>query len=191
VDNLDAMRRAVWCIYFHTFSSDENPTHHLCPSNSWCKYNVARTEGLPYHHTKVISQAIANVVKPIFQDLSAEDLLSRCLHGNTQNQNESFNNVVWGYLPKETFVGHTVMQIGAFEAVIAFNDGFQSCKKVLKKMGIPYNFDTATSSAMIDERRIRKADVLYKMMLGRHNKKRRAHQDNINTGDSDYLAGGF
>ena len=33
-------------------------------------------------------------LKPIFEELGHEDLLSKCLHGLTQNQNESFNAVI-------------------------------------------------------------------------------------------------
>jgi hypothetical protein len=103
-----SMRRAVWSIYFHTFASNETPSHGLCPSgpDSWCKYNVALAKKELFYHTKVISSAVTEVVKPIFQDLATDDLLRRCLHGTTQNQNESFNNGVWSYLPKSTFIGH-------------------------------------------------------------------------------------
>ena len=34
-------------------------------------------------------------VKPIFRELQDEKLLSKCLHGKTQNQNESFNGMIW------------------------------------------------------------------------------------------------
>ena len=33
-------------------------------------------------------------LKPIFEELGHEDLLSKWLHGLTQNQNESFNAVI-------------------------------------------------------------------------------------------------
>ena len=41
-------------------------------------------------------------VKPIFVNLSEDDLLEKCLHGKTQNQNESFNGMIWQRIPKES-----------------------------------------------------------------------------------------
>ncbi|GFY07085.1 uncharacterized protein TNCV_4203561 [Trichonephila clavipes] len=37
---LSDMRKAVWAVYFHIRSSDEEPLHSFCPvgPNSWCKY---------------------------------------------------------------------------------------------------------------------------------------------------------
>ena len=39
-------------------------------------------------------------LKPIYTDLSSDDLLSKCLHGKTQNQNEAFNKIIWERVPK-------------------------------------------------------------------------------------------
>ena len=43
-------------------------------------------------------------VKPIFESLSQDNLLSKCLHGTTQNHNESFNGMIWKRIPTDTFV---------------------------------------------------------------------------------------
>lgn len=39
--SVEAMKKAVWALYFHTSSTDEKPEHGLCPKrpDSWCKYN--------------------------------------------------------------------------------------------------------------------------------------------------------
>ena len=34
-------------------------------------------------------------LKAIFAELSDESLLEKCLDGETQNQNESFNSMIW------------------------------------------------------------------------------------------------
>lgn len=38
--SLKDMKMAIWAIYFHKLSTDENPQHQLCPKRieSWCKY---------------------------------------------------------------------------------------------------------------------------------------------------------
>ncbi|GIY96310.1 hypothetical protein CEXT_42981 [Caerostris extrusa] len=34
---------------------------------------------------------ILNIIKPVYLELCSRDLLQKCLHGKTQNANESFN----------------------------------------------------------------------------------------------------
>lgn len=43
-DDLFRMRQAVWATYFHKMSTDDKPTHQLCPTgpDSWCKYRKAQ-----------------------------------------------------------------------------------------------------------------------------------------------------
>ena len=62
-------------------------------------------------------------LKPIYKDLSEQELLHRCLGGYTQNSNESFNNSVWKIVTKTSFSGVHVLTAGACIAVICFNDG--------------------------------------------------------------------
>lgn len=40
-DNFTKTRKAVWAIYWHMRSTDEEPLHSFCPegSDSWCKFN--------------------------------------------------------------------------------------------------------------------------------------------------------
>ena len=69
-------------------------------------------------------------------DLSNYELLKKCLHGKTRNNNESINNLIWKRCPKDVYVGRTVLEIGAASAVISFNEGFQGMLKVFKELGI-------------------------------------------------------
>ena len=61
-------------------------------------------------------------VKPIFEDLSKDDL-SRCLHGKTQNQNESFNGTIWNHVIKQRFIKLKTFEIGVYDSVAHFNVG--------------------------------------------------------------------
>ena len=47
-----------------------------------------------------LPDAIKKVLKPTFVDLSNDDLLLKCVHGLTRNNNESINNVIWKRVPK-------------------------------------------------------------------------------------------
>jgi len=61
------------------------------------------------------------------------ELLERCLGGETQNNNESFNSTVWRLTPKHFHCGPKVNEIAAYLATGIFNEGFYA---VLKTMTI-------------------------------------------------------
>ena len=79
---------------------------------------------------------IKTLIEPIFKDLSSDRLLGKCLHGETQNANESFNALIWKRCPKHVFVNRTVLEIAASSAIITFNDGFQSVSRVIQEIGM-------------------------------------------------------
>lgn len=57
------------------------------------------------------------MVKPVFQRLSEDSLLEKCLHGKTQNQNESLNGMIWEHVTKDTFTGFEALQLRVHAAV--------------------------------------------------------------------------
>ena len=67
-------------------------------------------------------------------DLSNDELLEKCLHGKTQNNNKSINNLIWKRRPKDGYVRRTVLEIGTASGVINFNEEFQGMLKVLKNL---------------------------------------------------------
>ena len=79
---------------------------------------------------------LREVIKPIFshEDLGADTLLKRCLHGQTQNPNEAFNNCIWRKAPKYTFVARRTLEVGVASAVIHFNDGGYGILKVIDSL---------------------------------------------------------
>ncbi|GFU34495.1 uncharacterized protein TNCV_1992371 [Trichonephila clavipes] len=103
---LSDMRKAVWAVYFHIRSSDEEPLHKFCPvgPNSWCKYQNQVVEGSveTFRHSNKLPLAVMDAIKPVFNDLSQPKLLQKCLGGKTQNNNESINSgflKLWGAPP--------------------------------------------------------------------------------------------
>ncbi|MBP1527417.1 MAG: hypothetical protein H9Q66_05815, partial [Spiroplasma ixodetis] len=126
-DNVEDMKRAVWAIYFHLWSSNERPLHGLCPKGpeSWCKYQKAVTSNEDYNHDQHehYPDAIIHEIKPIFKDLADPELLKKCLHNSTQNANESVNSVIWTRLPKTAFVQLNTLKFGVYEAIASFNKG--------------------------------------------------------------------
>ena len=106
--------------------------------DSWCAYKKAEASNKlkDYHHPPVFDQDTFEALLPIYEDLSSDEFLERCLGANTQNNNESFNSCVWMIAPKHMFVGKNVIEIAAFSAAIMFNEGLNPILKVMEVMGI-------------------------------------------------------
>ncbi|GFU80951.1 uncharacterized protein TNCV_1276971 [Trichonephila clavipes] len=107
LSSVEDMKRAIWAIYFHKISTEDNPQHALCPlgEDSWCGYNRSFVTGEFYIHKHSLTESILLKVKKVFRDLTEKDLFKKCLHGRTQNPNESFNKCIWERIPKTVFVG--------------------------------------------------------------------------------------
>ncbi|CAN7995715.1 unnamed protein product, partial [Ixodes hexagonus] len=132
-----AMKKAVWATYFHKTSTDDSPQHGLCPKgeDSWCGYNRNLVTGEDYVHKNSTPRAVMEAIKPIYSDLADPALLSRCLHGRTQNANEALNQMIWARCPKTTFGSFRAVQTAVDDAIACYNDGNLSRIKVLKQLG--------------------------------------------------------
>ena len=75
-------------------------------------------------------------LKPIFAELSGESLLEKCLHGKTQNQNESFNSMIWDRIPKTRYVSLTELELGVYDAVANFNIGKKASVLIYEKINL-------------------------------------------------------
>ena len=89
-NDVEGTKKAVWAIFYHSLSTEENPQHHFCPDGefSWCKYQRAVWKNeKPPSYTPTIPTEIAPFVKTVFEELSDDSLMQRCVLGATQNQN--------------------------------------------------------------------------------------------------------
>ncbi|GFS85759.1 uncharacterized protein TNCV_1663021 [Trichonephila clavipes] len=121
------MQQAIWAIFLHKLSTDEKPQHGFCPSDSDT------------------------------WDLANPELLKKCLHGGTQNPNESVNNVIWSRVPKKTFVQLEVLSLGTYDAVSSFNMGNVSKLEILRKMCIEPGDYTVQAMECLDKQRLLRA----------------------------------
>ena len=48
----------------------------------------------------------------IYNDRRTTEMLSKCLHGRTQNANEQFNGMKWNGVTKRTHDGQCLMSVG-------------------------------------------------------------------------------
>ena len=132
--DLNAMQQAVMASLYHVASTDTNPNHHLCPTreDSWCRF--VTDPGFIHKHG--LPEPILNLVEPIYDELSSPDLLGKCLHGKTQNNNECFNKIVWDRCSKEVFVGRLTIEEAVFSSISHFNDGNSSLLHLFECLGV-------------------------------------------------------
>lgn len=157
-DSLVNMRKAIWAIYYHKMSTDDHPKHDFCPNEegTWCKFH--KSKGKEFHHKNSVPTAVMKEIKPIFDSLSQPSLLKRCLGGKTQNNNESFNSVIWSYCPKISGSGCRIAQIATNEAVVAFNDGCIGRHSIMNELQLLRSKFSIEGFSKIDKKRIAEAE---------------------------------
>lgn len=135
---MNEMKKAIMATYYHLISTDMVPQHHYCPlgADSWYAYRVAEAQNAAqaYTHPPPLHPDVKKHILPIYEDLSRDDLLQRCLGGYTQNANESFNATVWRLAPKHLNCGSKIIEIAAYLAGGTFNDGYTFILEVMSDM---------------------------------------------------------
>ena len=208
--NIYGMKKGIAAIVHHCsefLDGDNNPDnvqrHKFCPrgADSWCKWQQDQSTGLSTYKSKIcLPAAIRDLIMPIFsyEDLAADSLLERCLHGLTQNVNEAFNQLIWRRAPKDTFVARRTLEVATASAVLHFNDGKSGILKVLKELGITPGHYTVLSSSESNKSRIRQMNRKSTEKVMKARKKDRAiakgYIDNENDDEDkipSYFSGGF
>ena len=132
------IKRATRTVLFHcSETSNLDTKYQMCPweLDSWCKYQADKQNNTATYKDKLgLPAAVRELIKPIFTDLSNDELLKKCFRGKTQNNKESIKNLIWKRCPKDVYVGRTVLEIGNASAVINFNEAFQIPRKFLKNL---------------------------------------------------------
>ncbi|GFX92649.1 uncharacterized protein TNCV_4087541 [Trichonephila clavipes] len=182
--NVHEMRQAIWAVWAHTASTDEQPKHWFCPKgNSWCKYNICvqnnKVQG--FKHKNNFPEAVSKAIKPIFKDLSHLKLLRRCLGGKTQNPNKSLNSLIWKYSPTTIGSSIMVMRIAAFLAVCDYNYGHKSQIDIMNAMGLKYNKNNVITAKDVDKKRLSTAfkRVTAASLESRKNKRLKLAKENM------------
>lgn len=140
-DSVEKMKNAIWATYEHYSSTDENPQHSKCPSgaDSWCEWQrAAASNSLKdfKHSYQALPDNVLSAMKPIYEDLSKEALLERCLGGFNQNNNESLNQLIWKISPKTSSGTSIVVEIAADIAACTFNEGNFALLAMMREMQV-------------------------------------------------------
>ena len=75
-------------------------------------------------------------ILPVSNNLCKLENLSNCLHGRTQNRNESFNRMIWNRVPRANHVDIDIFHLGAYDAIAHFNDGTIAPLEILKDINM-------------------------------------------------------
>lgn len=121
----EEMRNDIMSSFEHCSSTDDNPKHHLCPksTDSWCFYQKALALGQEpsSHSTMKISFTLDDnqlqLVRQVYERLTTNTMMQRCLKGFTQNPNESFHGRVWFYCPKHISASKNKLDFAAARRV--------------------------------------------------------------------------
>ena len=92
LSSVDQMRSAILASFLHIASSASNNYHGQCDRSpeTWCQYQSDRIFNTNlYKLGKGLSLKVVKLVRPIYMDLINPKEIKKCLHGKTQNQNES------------------------------------------------------------------------------------------------------
>lgn len=162
-DSKDEMKKAIWATFYHYSSTDSNPQHRFCPEGpeSWCKWQKAKAKKQLKtfcHDYAALPQIVLDAIKPLYEDLSNDKLLERCVGGYTQNCNESFNQLIWKIAPKTMSSGSKIVKIAVFLAACTFNNGVTSLLEIMNLLGISVGSGAHLFATQEDEIRIAKAE---------------------------------
>lgn len=200
--NVYAMKKSIAAIIHHCSENKDNELRHkFCPrtADSWCLYQSDKiTKKNTYKPHINIPEAVATVIRPIFsfKDLAADDLLTRCIDGETQNANEALNQIIWKRLPKDVFVGRSTLEIGVYSAIIGYNDGYEGLLKLIQCCGLEPGAYTKRFFSREDISRVKastkRSSEKVKLRRKVLHSKRKGYQDkNLETEGETYLKGGF
>lgn len=153
IDSVENMKKDIMAKYLHMISTNDNPKHENCPKgeDTWCKYNLAKISGVQYDHPAPLHKEVASNILPIYEDLSKEHLLERCLGGHTQNANESYNSTLWRLAPKHLHAGRKIVEIAAFIAACVFNEGFFGVMKIMETLELKIRTTCKTFADSVDK----------------------------------------
>jgi len=179
------MKKEIMATYFHIFSTKEEPNHGNCPTGaeSWCKWQkaIALKKDLKLEDlTPLLGDEMKQHLLPIYEDLSRDDLLQRCLGSHTQNANESFNATIWRLASKHLNSGLKIIEISAYIAAGIFNEGYSSILKIMNSLDIIVGTYSKVFAENTDEARIAKQNrrSLFATKEARKARKQQQFEDN-------------
>jgi hypothetical protein len=196
--NIYHMVKNVSPILSHCSNIPDNAIRHkwcMRSDDSWCSYWNKDKQ------TKNKLNLPPNIkdepeIKKLFDRLRDNSLLSKCLHGKTQNVNEALNGIIWTKCLKTVYVSRKTLEIGIYSAVIIFNEGIEGIKEVMRKAGMEIGNVQRKTNEKISFKRKRRLMLKSLPPVKRRRKdmrdiKRYKSDKNKETEEVTYKAGSF
>ena len=173
-DQLYKMKKSIGAILWHcTNFKDKVFRHRFCPpgADSWCGFKKDEANETKNYQSHInIPEWIHQIIRPTFMSLADETLLSKCLHGQTQNANESINQVIWAKCPKTVSVEKPTLELGGYSAILQFNDGALGVENVFNHFGLGEGRCFIAASTQKSDNSVRWAEK--KSVAGKKQRKR-------------------
>ena len=197
IGDLEGMKKSISAIFKHMIRKDNETLeeqHSDCPKEegTWCKFWDDKLKNTDtYIDENRLPSAFICELKPLFNRLSCDVLLKRCLKGRTQNQNEAINGVLWSRCPKNKFCGSQRVKLAVSESVSAFNTGAGAKCNLLETVGVTPGPNMISAFRKEDHIRILNAEnkVSLETRMGR--RKRRAERKSTTDSHVTYFPGAF
>ena len=147
------MADAIWFSFLHVSSNKKHQYHSLC-EKTWCQYrrDEANSTNLFQHGPGLPNEVVA-LVKHIYKNLIKHEELGKCLHGKTQNQNESLNALIWKRAPMNVYLSLEKIRFAVYDAVAVLSDGRQGSLNVLKGVSVKPGYYTTELCCMLNVKR--------------------------------------
>lgn len=157
-----AMKNAVYAGVFHMVSTDEEPHHTYCPpgESSWCFFRRAEAKNeQPEPHKKAdLSKDVLKRLLPIYERLTAPELMERCARMKTQNANECFNAQIWRRVLKTDPTSLNTVRTGVAMATLEFNCGPQGFSQILRRLGVRLGYHQGVHIRKATQDRLKNAE---------------------------------
>ena len=114
------------------------------------------------HDYLPLDKDVTKALELIYTDSSLRELLERCKGRSTQNNNESYNGLLWHFAPKHLHNRLKTTKLANFLAVSIFNDGFYAILKMLQVMNVIIGPIAKEYAMERDDRRINQAELPHK-----------------------------
>ena len=121
------------------------------------------------HDYLPLDKDVTKALEPIYTNLSSRELLEQCKGGNTQNNNGSYNGLLWHFAPKHLHNGSKTIELANFLkeielaiAVSIFDDGFYAILKMLQAMDVIIGSIAKEYAMERDDRQINQAELRHK-----------------------------
>ena len=116
VGNLAFMKSACMASMYHICGYHDNCPK---PADTCCQYYKDKQDNTNYYKSKGdFPIHVRRAILLIYQSLCKSDIMEKCLHGKTQNANESFNGIIWNCVLKATHVSLDFISVGVYIALL-------------------------------------------------------------------------